>query len=272
MPPMVGEADSDNWRLLDLSYASVFQNLALEEALARSTVLPEFRPTVRYWVNSPSVILGRFQETSSEVDATLCEENNTQIGRRFTGGGAVFHDEGNLNFTIVTRRKERITLTGLHETASLVVLDALGSLGLKPTFLSPNSILIGGRKVSGAAAALGSDFTLWHSSILVSTNVDTLKLVLAPSEKAHATRFVRSRWQPVTTLQAALGRRVSLDDVKEQLMRSVEKSLGVRLEVGALSAEEDNRCDRLYRRKYSLPAWNVYGNCDEHIESEEGID
>jgi lipoate-protein ligase A len=269
---MVAEANSDNWRILDLSYASVFQNLALEEALARSTRLPEFRPTVRCWVNSPSVVLGRFQETSSEVDVTLCEEKNVQIGRRFTGGGAVFHDKGNLNFTIVTRRKERITLTELHEAASSIVLDALRGLGLKPTFLSPNSILIGGRKVTGAAAALGRDFAVWHSSTLVSTNVDTLKLVLAPSEKAHGTRFVRSRWQPVTTLQAALGRRVSLADVKAQLMRSVENSLGVRLEVGTLSAEEDNRCDRLYRRKYSLPAWNVYGNCGEHIESEEGIE
>lgn len=269
---MVGEADLDNWRILDLSYPSVFQNLALEEALARSTLLPEFRPTVRCWVNSPSVVLGRFQEAASEVDVTLCEETNIQIGRRFTGGGAVFHDEGNLNFTIVTRRKERITLTELQKDTLSIVLDTLRSLGLKPTFLSPNSILIGGRKVSGAAAALGKDFTLWHSSILVSTNVDTLKLVLAPSEKTQGTRFVRSQWQPVTTLQAALGGRVSLDDVKAQLMRSMEKSLGVRLEVGALSAEEDNLRDSLYRRKYSLRAWNVYGNCEEHVESEEGFE
>ena len=271
MPPMVSEADSDNWRLLDLSYDSVFLNLAFEEALARNTVSSNFRSTVRFWVNPPSVVLGRFQESSTELDAKLCEENNIQIARRFTGGGAVFHDQGNLNFTIVTRRKERTALSQLHEIDSSIVLEALGGLGLRATFLSPNSILIGGRKVSGAAAAMGSDFTLWHSSILVSTNVDTLKLVLAPSEKAHSTRFVRSQWQPVTTLQAALGRTIGLDDVKEQLMRSVEESLGVRLEVDTPSTEEENRVGRLYRRKYSLSEWNLYGNCKE-IEFEEDIE
>jgi lipoate-protein ligase A len=260
---MVNEVDLDNWRMLDVSCSSVFQNLALEEALARSTLSAEFRPTVRFWLNPPSVVFGRFQETSAEVDTSLCEENNIQIGRRFTGGGAVFHDEGNLNLTIVTRNKDRIPPTRLHSTNSSIVLDALRGLGLKATFLSPNSILLGDRKVSGAAAALGSDFTLWHTSILVSTNVDTLDLVLSPSKKSNATRFVRSQWKPVTTLQAALGKRVSVDDVKFQLIRSMRESLRVKLEEDGLGTVEERWFTSLYGRKYSSPGWNLFGNCKE---------
>ncbi len=258
-----GEMASGNWRLLDLSCSSVHENLALEEALARTASSENFRPTVRFWVNPPSVVLGRFQRTADEVDMTLCEQYGVQVARRFTGGGAVFHDEGNLNFTIVNRRNEAISLAKLHEDASSIVIDALSELGVKTTFLSPNSILVGDRKVSGAAAALGSGFVLWHNSILVSANVHTLELVLAPSKKIHSTPFVRSRWHPVINLQGALGKRIGLDYVKLQLIRSLEAILHVKLKTNGLNADEEAWFRRLYDRKYSSPDWNQHGDCEE---------
>lgn len=254
---------SDNWRMLDLSYGTVFQNLAMEEALARNTTSAAFRPTVRFWVNPPAVVLGRFQEASAEVDTMLCEQNRIQIARRFTGGGAVFHDEGNLNFTIVTRLAENVAPADLHETESSIILAALSGLGLEATFLPPNSVLIGQKKVAGAAAALGNGFALWHSSILVSTNVNTLELVLAPSKKSNMNRYVHSRWHPVTTLQTALGHSISIDEVKSQLVVSTEETLGAELEAGRLHAEEERFFTNLYNQKYSSTDWNRYGNLKE---------
>ncbi len=258
-----GEIAAGNWRLLDLSCSSVFENLALEEALARTASSENFRPTVRFWVNPPSVVLGRFQRTADEVDTRLCEQYGVQVARRFTGGGAVFHDEGNLNFTIVNRRNEAMSPTKLHESALSIVIDALSELGVETTFLSPNSVLVGGRKVSGAAAAIGSGFVLWHSSILVSANVDTLELVLVPSKKIDSTPFVRSRWHPVINLEAALGKRIGLDYVKSQLIRSLQAILRVKLKADGLNADEATRFRRLYESKYSSPDWNQYGNCEE---------
>jgi lipoate-protein ligase A len=257
------ERCSDTWRLLDCSYDSAFRNLATEEALARNASSKNFRPTIRFWVNPQCVVLGRFQKPSAEVDTSVCQRSGIQIARRFTGGGTVFHDKGNLNFTIVTRPEMKSNLTGLNEAASAIILDALSGLGLEGSALFPNSIIVGTKKVSGAAAALGSGFILWHSSILVSTNIEILELVLAPSRKANVTHFVHSRWHPVTTLQDALGHSVGVDDVKSRLIKSAQEILCVKLEAGRLRTEEERWFTNLYDRKYSSPNWNQNGKYEE---------
>lgn len=269
MPTLVGRPTvSDRWRLLEESYGSVFQNLAIDEALARSALSPSFKPTIRLWVNPQSVILGRFQEASTEVDISLCQQSGIQIARRFTGGGAVYQDEGNLNLTLVIQQRERNTQPRLNETASAIVLAALRSFGLKGSFLAPNSIMLRKRKISGGAAASGYGFALWHGSLLVSTNVDILKSVLAPSRQKHTTRHVRSRWHPVITLEAAVGRKVSVEEVQLKLTESAQEILRAKLEAGGLRPDEKRRFWRLYARKYSLPNWNNNGEYEETEESD----
>ena len=270
MPSLVGgPTASDRWRLLEQSYGSVFQNLAIEEALARSALSSTFRPTIRLWVNPQSVILGRFQKASTEVDTSLCQQSGIQIARRFTGGGAVYQDEGNLNLTLVIQQGERHTQPRLSETASAIVLDALRSFGLKGSFLAPNSIMLGERKISGGAAASGKGFALWHGSLLVSTNVDTLESVLAPSRQKHTTHYVRSRWHPVTTLEAAVGRKVSVEEVQSKLTESAQEILSAKLEPDGLRADEERWFTSLYARKYSSPNWNSNGEYEEFEESSD---
>ena len=251
---------SGHWRLLDLSYPSAYQNLALEEALARSNWSGSI-PTLRTWTNPLAVVVGRFQEVSSEVDVDLCQQNSIEIGRRFTGGGTVFHDKGNLNLTIVTPRQEGMSLSRLNEINCTVILNLLDQLGVQSKFVSPNSIEISGRKVSGAAAALGRNFTFWHASILVSTNTDLLNQVLLPGKVPKQTKFIHSRWRPVVTLEKALGERVELEGVKHQLIRSCARSYGVGLEVGKLSIEEEQLMESLHARKYRTSEWNLQGVC-----------
>jgi len=268
MPSLVGKPTvSDRWRLLEQSYDSVFQNLAVEEALARSALSPTFRPTIRLWVNPQSVILGRFQKASTEVDISLCQQSGIQIGRRFTGGGAVYQDEGNLNLTLVIQQGARDKQFRLNEIASAIVLDTLRSFGLKGSFLAPNSIMLGERKISGGAAASGHGFALWHGTLMVSTNVDTLESVLSPSRQKHTTHYVRSRWHPVTTLEAAVGRKVGVEEVKTTLTESAQQILGVKLEPDGLRFDEERWFTSLYTRKYSLPNWNNNGEYEEFEES-----
>jgi len=264
MPSLVGRPTvSHRWRLLEKSYASAYQNLAIEEALARSALSLSFRPTIRVWVNPRSVILGRFQKAATEVDISLCQQSGIQIARRFTGGGAVYQDEGNLNLTLVIQQGARDKQLRLNETASAIVLDTLRSFGLKGSFLAPNSIMLGERKISGGAAAAGYGFELWHGSLLVSTNVDTLGSVLAPSRQKQRTHFVRSRWHSVTTLDAAVGRKVSVEEARSRLRESAQEILGAKLEADGLQEDEERWFTRLYTRKYSLPNWN---NSGEYVE------
>jgi lipoate-protein ligase A len=246
------------WRLLDLSYASVFQNLALEEALFRSRTSGS-HPTIRIWVDPRAVVVGRFQAVSEEVDVSLCQQNNIQIGRRFTGGGAVFHDEGNLNLTVVTPRQRGISLAEFYKPNCAVISNLLDRLGAKSSYVPPNSIEILGRKVSGSAGALGREFAFWHASILISTNEQMLNDVLEPSRAGGATKFIRSRWRPVVTLERALGTHLDIEDMKRRLIDSCKTCFRVELENGELSAEEVRLMGSLYDRKYSSGKWNLRG-------------
>ena len=261
MPPMVNvNGDAARWRLLRMSYDSVFKNLALEETLARVRGFEATRPTVRFWTNVPSVVLGRFQEASSEVDLALCESLKVEVARRFTGGGAVFHDKGTLNFTITTGSEIKPNLSAIHEEYSAVVVDSLKTLGIESSFSPPNSILVDERKVFGAAAALGNHFTLWHGSLLVSTDIQTLGKVLAPSRREMPNGFVRSQWRPVTTIESVLGRRVSVEELQTHLSASLQERFGVGVFEDDLLPSEENHLQGIFAQKYALPEWNLYGN------------
>jgi lipoate---protein ligase len=247
-----------HWRLLDLSYPSPHLNLALEEALARSNSSLGI-PTIRTWTNRLAAVVGRFQEVSSEVDVDLCQQNRIEICRRFTGGGTVFHDKGNLNLTIVTPRQDGMSLGKMNEMNCALILNLLDELGVPSEFVSPNSIEISGRKVSGAAAALGRDFAFWHASILVSTDIALLNRVLRPGKVANSSKFIRSRCRPVVSLENALGKRTELEDVKRRLVRVCTRSYEARVEVGELSKEEKNVMETLHAGKYRTASWNLQG-------------
>ena len=271
MPSMViDEGSRSEWRLLDLSYESAFKNLALEEALACTKHPDTFLSTVRFWTNDLAAVLGRFQEASSELDLALCESRRVQVARRFTGGGAVFHDKGTLNVTIVTQPTPGLSVNELHQTYSQLIINALADLGLHCSFVPPNSILLDGKKVCGAAASLGSNYGLWHVSILVSTDIGLLEEVLTPSKTDVPTRFVRSQWKPVTSLRTALDGKVGLEEVRACLIESLEKGSKARLVSGKLSDGEENSLGALLS-KYSSTQWNLHGNrC--RTESKESVE
>jgi lipoate-protein ligase A len=158
----------------------------------------------------------------------------------------------------------------LHEIYSKIIINSLSHLGLNCSFSSPNSVLVEGKKICGAAAALGDNFVLWHGSILVSTDIQLLEEVLAPSKIPVTTRFVRSRWRPVTTIETASGGRVSLEEVKSNLVQSIERRFEAKLVHGTLSGEEES-CLGALLSKYSSTRWNLQGNHCQ-AESKEGVE
>ena len=96
-----------SWRLLEEHRTNVQRNLAIEEAIARgSAAKTNGKINTRFWRSSSAVVIGRFQCVHKEVNLAYCKENDVTIARRFTGGGAVYHDEGNLNFSICLDQSE----------------------------------------------------------------------------------------------------------------------------------------------------------------------
>src|SRR5438876_12113124 len=95
----------ETWRLVDLEYRDdPFMNMSVEEAIPRAVGESKAPNTVRFWHNSNTIVLGCFQSAPLEVNFDACKETGTTVGRRFTGGGAVYHDAGTMNYAISLKR------------------------------------------------------------------------------------------------------------------------------------------------------------------------
>ena len=247
----------DVWRLLDIEYGNPYMNMALEEAIARKVGELLVPNTIRFWRNLNSVVVGRFQSVALEVNLDACKRYKTKIVRRFTGGGAVYHDQGNLNYTICFCKEHRLFKKDSLETFSAVaqaVIEGLKILGVSAEFESPNSVQISDLKISGLAGSIKWGAVLCHGSLLVNSNLEILTEVLHVDKLDN--RDVRCKYVPsarkkVTTLSAQLQRDVSIQEVKEALKTAFEDSFSITLVPGEPTKDELSLAQRLCREKYS---------------------
>lgn len=239
------------------------RNLALEEAIARSSGP---HPTLRLWRNERAVVVGRFQLAAAEVDLAAARETETPVVRRFTGGGAVYHDPGNLNVSLVLIR-DRPPLAGRPELTVLPALyrllleplaTAVGSLGLAVE-RTDRDLLVEGRKISGVAAWLGRDRVLVHGTLLVSADLACLERLLqgpgAPGDRRW--ERTRSRRMPVTSLALALGRLPSAGELTERLVGAFAAAYGFELVASRPSEEEGTLATVLLGGRYAREAWHA---------------
>lgn len=161
-------------------------NLALEELIASRVEDDVFM----LWRNRSAVIIGRNQNTAAEVDSSYAEANNIQIVRRMTGGGAVYHDFGNINYTICTAGRQ--LEEGAFARHAACVVDALRKMGVAAEFSGRNDIIVDGKKISGSAKTVLSSRTLFHGTLLFDTDLSVLTRVLTPDPDKIRTKGIKS--------------------------------------------------------------------------------
>ena len=168
-----------------------YYNMAFDEYCLES--LPIDEPVFFLWQNRPAVIVGFNQEVNTEVNLDYLKENGIDLVRRVTGGGAVYHDLENLNYTIVGRSED--LERDYPEYASLLA-KALQTLGVPATLSGRNDILVEGRKVSGYAKRVCKNRLMVHGTLMYNVDVDVLTHVLNPSTtklQSKGIASVRSR-------------------------------------------------------------------------------
>lgn len=151
-------------------------------------------PSFRVWRSMDSVVLGRFLEPGDEVHLELAAELGVQVLHRPSGGGAVFHDLGNINYSIYLPRG-RAAGFGIEESLralSFPVTNLLDSLDVPWSWEPPNNVYVFGRKISGSAQARSGGRLLHHGTLLVSTDLEKMSQLLKPGG--------RSRTAPVINL------------------------------------------------------------------------
>ena len=146
------------------------------------------------WQNESSVIIGLNQNVSEEVDEAYVSSHGIRVVRRMTGGGAVYHDLGNLNYSFITEAGNTAELS--MQALARPVCSALRSLGLRAELSGRNDICIDGRKVSGTAQRLSGGRVLHHGTLLFDTDADALASAHRPRAdkfESKAAKSVRSR-------------------------------------------------------------------------------
>ncbi len=231
-------------------------NLALEAYLLHS--IPPGHPGFAIlWQNVPTVVVGRFQNTRQEVNADFVRERGIRVVRRLTGGGAVYHDLGTLNYTFIHHLDREGALPSFRE-AGKPVAEALRSLGLPVAFSGRNDLLLEEYKVAGVAHCRKGRRTLHHGSLLVDTDLDCLAEALRPDPEKFLSKGVASVRGRVGNLAAYLAARVpesprlTVARVRETVMAHQGG------EVYGLSREDTDAVTRLRDEVYATQAW-IYG-------------
>jgi len=253
----------EKWRLIDdQTPRSAAVNLAIEEAIFIEKIAGKIPPTVRFWRSNRAVVIGYSQRVEAEVNLEVCGREGIDVVRRFSGGGTVYQDSGNLNYTIAIESNNPL-IKGLDVTQSLEVLclgviTALKALGTNPIFKPPSSILVSNKKVSGNAQARRKKAILHHGTLLVNANLGLLNEVLSAPSFLEKTKGARSKKSLVTNLSDELNQQVSMKEVKEALQQGFENAFSVRLSKDKLNQVEKELAEKLYAERYSMREWTFW--------------
>ncbi len=185
-------------KFLKLETTNPHYNLALEEYL----FLHADDEILMLWQNAPSVILGKSQSAYAEIDLDYAERHGIRIARRITGGGAVYHDLGNVNYTLISPHAEGHALD--FAGFSRPIVNALASLGVHAVLTGRNDLEVDGKKISGNAQYNRDGRVLHHGTLLFDTDLDVLDAVLRPDEEKIRSRAIRSVHARVCNLRTHL--------------------------------------------------------------------
>lgn len=212
------------------------------------------------WRNEPAVIVGRHQNTLAEIDRDYVESNGIPVIRRMTGGGAVFHDLGNICFTFV--RTVRDTAGGTEPLPDFRVftqpiLEVLQGMGVAARFEGRNDLTIDGRKFSGNANAVWQDRILHHGTLLFRSNIADMSRCLKVNPLKFEGKAVQSVRSRITNICEHLAEPVSVADFIGLIEAHVQRMFPQAVS-RPFTAEEEAAVNELARRKYETYEWN-YG-------------
>jgi lipoate-protein ligase A len=227
-------------------------NLALEEY-----VIKEMDPTKDYlilWQNAPSVIIGRYQNTLEEVNREYVEKHGINVVRRLSGGGAVYHDLGNLNYTFVTTSNDEIRNNFRRFTEP--VIKALARIGVKAEHTGRNDITIDGKKFSGTAQYYYQDRVLHHGTILFDSDLQRVQEVLTVRADKIASKGIKSVRSRVTNVIDYMEERISVKEFQQLLEKLLLEDRAEESYVYELSEQELARVNELRDARYATWEWN----------------
>lgn len=217
------------------------------------------------WRNDPCILIGKNQNSFSEINIDYVKEKNIKVVRRLTGGGAVFNDLGNINFTFISKNTGDVATNFRKFTAPL--LKALNNLGVNAEFSGRNDLVIDGKKFSGNAQYYHKDKVLHHGTLLFSSSMTDLSSALKVNPLKIKDKGVKSIVSRVTNISDHLPNPMSVLEFKDYVIKFVMDIYGEK-STYEFNEDELKIVDEIVRTRFSTWNWN-FGNSPKYTYSKE---
>ena len=257
-----------------------FYNLAMEEYII--TQLPEGDEYLFFYIHTPSIIIGRHQNTIEEINREYVEANNITVARRLSGGGAVYHDQGNLNYSIITSKQDGNVYD--FTKLSAPILNAVSSLGVNAKQSCRNDLTIDGRKFSGSAQYSNRNRLLHHGTLLFNSDLGNLQKALNVKLSKIESKGIKSTRSRVTNICEHLTQRIDIEVFREIVLHHLSDNRQICEH--QLSKHDLCVVEKMVREKFSTWEWNwgespqytlnkmrrfPCGIIDLHIDVDKGV-
>lgn len=230
-----------------------YYNLALEEYVMKNIDIND--DIIILWQNMPTIVVGRNQNTIGEINSEYIRNKNIKIVRRTSGGGAVYHDLGNLNYTFITKNiNENLNN---YEKLTKPIIKAINSFGIESYFFGRNDILLDNMKISGNAQSFYKNRMFQHGTILFNSDLSEIKNVLIPKNKV-IDKSIKSNRSLVTNIYPYLKEKITIIEFKEKLLKAILNTNNPNENVLKLTEEDFLNINKLKMEKYETWEWN-YG-------------
>jgi lipoate-protein ligase A len=234
----------------DFTSTNPYFNLAAEEYFLNHSQ----EHICRFWQNENAVIIGKHQAMPAEVNTKIAAERNIKIGRRISGGGTVYHDLGNLNFTFIANNKNGENLINFKQFTQPII-DAMAALNLEVKHSGRNDLLLDGFKISGNAEHLSQKLkrTLHHGTLLFNSDLSNLGAVLKTPINQFEGKFVQSKRSDVANISNYIQSPMTIASFRNRLIDYFVKHHNATLK--HLTQDEILAIENLAQDKYATVEW-----------------
>lgn len=251
---------------LETGTTDPYFNLAFEEYVFEQ--MDRSRSYFILWQNENTIVVGKHQNTYEEINQPYVEEHGIRVVRRLSGGGAVYHDSGNLNYTFIVDKDAAPDFN--FKVFTVPVIKTLERLGVKAEFTGRNDLTIDGKKFSGNAQYVKRGRIMHHGCIMLDSNLEVVANALKVREAKFQSKGVKSVRSRVTTINAHAPRPITMEEFKGLLKRYILEAEG--LEPMALTPEQLQEVRRLRDEKYATWEWNYGASPAYDVRVEERFD
>lgn len=224
------------------------------------------------YVNEPSIIVGKHQNTMAEINVPYVYENNIKVVRRLSGGGTVFHDTGNLNYCFIQKGAEGYLVD--FKKYAQPILDTLQSLHVNAYLKGKSDLVIDDLKFSGNAEHVYRKKVLHHGTMLFASELNKLNEAIKADWSKFSDRAVRSNRSKVTNIISHLNKPITIDEFRVEIISTILQQES-NVEFYQLTSEDEFEINKLVEEKYATWEWNfAYSpqyKFDRNFATENGV-